>query len=206
MEAASEVFGLCRRKQPDWFLASSATLLPALADKRAARLSVLQDRNDSTIAHYRKARNDMKCLTRQAYEQYWQDLSEKVEWCASTGDIPYNYLSLTSWMRRSQQWKSSVQLQLWRITSHRAAMEFQRSCWSVAGQCWSGGFTACFDAVGRTNASLANLRMPTSSLFIKTRVTGRTATTIEASHSLAFRENALPVQSSQDCSALLTRC
>ncbi|KAF4108509.1 hypothetical protein G5714_011268 [Onychostoma macrolepis] len=43
MEAASEVFGLCRRKQPDLFLASSATLLPALADKRATRLSVLQD-------------------------------------------------------------------------------------------------------------------------------------------------------------------
>ncbi len=59
-EAASEVFGLCRRKQPDWFLANSATLLPALADKRAARLSVLQDRNDSTTAHYRKARNNMK--------------------------------------------------------------------------------------------------------------------------------------------------
>ncbi len=48
--------------------------------------------------------------------------------------------------------------------------------------------------------------MPTSSLFIKTRVTGRSATTIEASRSFAFRENALPVQSSQDCSALLTRC
>ncbi len=90
-EAASEVFGLCRRKQPDWFLANSATLLPALADKRAARLSVLQDRNDSTIAHYRKARNNMKRLTRQAFEQYWQDLSEKVERCASTGDIRSMY-------------------------------------------------------------------------------------------------------------------
>ncbi len=118
----------------------------------------------------------------------------------------HNYLSLTSWMRRSQQWKSSLQLQLWRITSHRAVMEFQRICWSVAGQCWSGGFTACFEAVGRTNASLANSRMPTSSLSIKTRVTSRTATTIEASRSLAFREKALTVQSSQDCSTFLTRC
>ncbi len=83
-EAASEVFGLCRRKQTDWFLVSSATLLPALADKCAALLSVLQDRNDSTIT---KARNEVKRLPRQAYEQYRQDLSEKVERCASTGDI-----------------------------------------------------------------------------------------------------------------------
>ncbi len=86
-EVASEVFGLCRRKQPDWFLASSATLFPALADKRAVRLSVLQDINDSTIAHYRKARNNVKRLTRQAYKHYWQDFSEKVERCANTGDI-----------------------------------------------------------------------------------------------------------------------
>ncbi len=85
-------------------------------------------------------------------------------------------------------------------------MEFQWSCCSLAAQCWSGSFTAHFDADGRTNASLANSRMPTSSLFRKTRVTGRTATTIEASRSFSFRENALPVQSSQDCSALLTRC
>ncbi|KAF4099200.1 hypothetical protein G5714_019326 [Onychostoma macrolepis] len=60
---------------------------PPLADKRAARLSVLQDRNDFTVAHYRNARNDVKHLTRQAYKQYWQDLSEKVERCASTYDL-----------------------------------------------------------------------------------------------------------------------
>ncbi len=41
-----------------------ALLLCSLADKHAARLSVLQDINDSTIVHYRKARNNVKRLTR----------------------------------------------------------------------------------------------------------------------------------------------
>ncbi len=71
-----------------------ALLHCSLADKHAARLSVLQDINDSTIVHYRKARNNVKRLTRWAYEQYWQDLSEKVEWCASTGDIRGMYSSI----------------------------------------------------------------------------------------------------------------
>ena len=85
--AASDIFGPCNKKQPDWFRANLDLLLPALAEKRSTRMQLLQNNDDASRSHYQAAKSNVRRLTRQASERYWRELSDRVEHCANTGDI-----------------------------------------------------------------------------------------------------------------------
>ena len=91
MESAEECIGRTKRKQPDWFLDSFATLMPLVTAKRKAHTRFLQ--NPTTAAKRKHQRAVKKAVdeewigkvTRQA-ELAWRD--GKQRWKA-VADGPY---------------------------------------------------------------------------------------------------------------------
>ncbi|CAM4650168.1 unnamed protein product [Leuciscus chuanchicus] len=93
-DCALSSFGRRTRKQPDWFRCYADTLLPSLANKRAARLAVKQDSSPHTIAHWKQTRSEVQRLTREAKHLYWESICRRVEHCSATGNTGGMYQGL----------------------------------------------------------------------------------------------------------------
>ncbi|KAK0136675.1 hypothetical protein N1851_027148 [Merluccius polli] len=93
-KAAFSTFGKLSRSQPDWFKAHASLLLPAIASKRSARLSCLQHNTRSNKAAWKQACRNVQKATRTAMQDYWNTLCDRIESCASSGNIRGVFLGL----------------------------------------------------------------------------------------------------------------
>lgn len=87
-------FGRRTVKQPDWFRHHADTLHQALAEKRAARLAVMQDPSPQATSLWKQSRSKVQRLTREAKHNYWSDISKRAEDCSATGNTGGMYQAL----------------------------------------------------------------------------------------------------------------
>ena len=86
-ETASNTFGKRRKKQNDWFIASSEVLQPAINAKRKANLENKLKATKASLQEAKAARKTTRRLVRQAANKYWTDLAYRIQYAADTGNI-----------------------------------------------------------------------------------------------------------------------
>ena len=77
--AAKDILGLCRKKLPDWFHASSTVLLPLIDAKNAACVKLLQQDSASANRHFRQTQHAAEQAGRHAKETWIEDVATQAE-------------------------------------------------------------------------------------------------------------------------------
>ena len=84
---AMQIFGRKRNQNNDWFEANSATLTPAVEERRSAHQKYRHSPNPQTLQAYRLARSNVQRLARQCANDYWLQLCQSIQLAADTGNI-----------------------------------------------------------------------------------------------------------------------
>ena len=92
MESAEECIGRAKRKQPDWFLDSFATLMPLVTAKRKAHTRFLQNPTTAAKKEFRKHQRAVKKAVDEAKEEWIGKVTREAE------------LARRDW---KQRWKTS---------------------------------------------------------------------------------------------------
>ncbi|KAM7176630.1 uncharacterized protein RBU57_002249 [Macrochelys suwanniensis] len=92
----------------DWFEANSATLTPAIEERRAVHLEYKRSPSQRTLQEYRFARSKVQRLARQCANDYWLQLCWNIQLSADTGNIRGMYDGIKKAMGPTKKWRVSL--------------------------------------------------------------------------------------------------
>ena len=88
---AVDTFGKRVNKSNDWFEANSTKMTPLLESKRAALIQYKQNPSQQNMMTLRAARKRAQQMARCCANDYWQELSEKIQRASANGNIRVMY-------------------------------------------------------------------------------------------------------------------
>ena len=84
---ALAIFGKKTSKLHDWFEAKSSEMAPVIEAKRAALAEYERSPTERNLQALRAARSKVQCIARRCANEYWTELSERIQMAAVTGNI-----------------------------------------------------------------------------------------------------------------------
>ena len=90
-KCALATFGRKKAKSSDWFDAKSKTLAPYIDRKRQMQLKYKQNPSAHNLSLLREARKEAQRVVRQCANEYWVELSQRIENASATGNIRAMY-------------------------------------------------------------------------------------------------------------------
>ena len=89
--AAIQTYGKKQHKNADWFEANITRMEPVIKAKRTALLNYKKDPDHQSLHRLRTARNDAQKTARRCANDYWLQLSQKIQQASDIGDVRTMY-------------------------------------------------------------------------------------------------------------------
>lgn len=86
-KTALATFGKKTSKSHDWFEAKSEVMTPVIEAKRAAFAECKRTPNERNLQILRSARSKAQCTARRCANEYWTELSQKIQMATAIGNI-----------------------------------------------------------------------------------------------------------------------
>ena len=105
---ALETFGKKTSKTCDWFDSKATVMMPVVEEKRSAHLQYINLPNLKNLQALKEARKKVRQSARRCANEYWVELSQKIQLAANTGNIREMYDGIKKAMGPVQRMTSSI--------------------------------------------------------------------------------------------------